>query len=112
MTGDPPGPGAKGSLHVQEGDGALLFDVRVNPRASREALAGVRNGALELRLNAPPVDGAANAAAIKLLAKCLGVPQRAVTLVAGQRARNKRFRVEGVSAAQLRAVLEASEAGR
>ena len=78
-------------------DGVVL-DVRVIPRASRSGLAGVRDGALLLRLHAPPVEGAANAEVVDLLATLLGVPRRAVTIVTGGRNRLKRVRVEGVSA--------------
>ena len=78
-------------------DGVVL-DVRVIPRASRSGLAGVRDGALLLRLHAPPVEGAANAEVVDLLATLLGVPRRAVTIVTGGRSRLKRVRIEGVSA--------------
>ena len=88
-------------------DGGVLIDVRVIPRAGRSGLAGTRDGALLVRLNAPPVDGAANDELIEVLAKALGVPKRAVTLVAGDRSRRKRVRVEGVTAAFAEAILPA-----
>lgn len=75
----------------------VVIDVRVTPRASRSGLAGVRNGALVLRLHAPPVEGAANAEVVDLLAALFEVPRRAVTIVAGSRNRLKRVRVDGVS---------------
>ena len=75
----------------------VVIDVRVTPRASRAGLAGVRNGALLLRLHAPPVEGAANAEVVDLLAALLEVPRRAVTIVAGNRNRLKRVRIDGVS---------------
>lgn len=76
----------------------ICIDVRVIPRAGRTGLAGTRDGALLVRLNAPPVEGAANAALIEILSRTLGVPKRAVTIVAGGRSRLKRVQVEGVSA--------------
>lgn len=86
-------------------DGSLLIAVRVAPRAAREAIAGVHDGALKVSLTAPPVEGAANAALIKLLSKRLGVPKRAVRIVAGEQSRNKRVALDGVDAATLRALV-------
>ena len=77
---------------------AVILDVRVIPRASRPGLAGTRDGALLVRLSAPPVEGAANAELIQVLAKVLDVPKRQVTIVAGERSRLKRVRVEGLTA--------------
>ena len=69
------------------------------PRSGRAGIAGTRDGALLVRLNAPPVDGAANAELIEILAKALGVPKRAVTIVSGERGRLKRVSVAGVARA-------------
>lgn len=77
---------------------SVILDVRVIPRASRPGLAGTRDGALLVRLSAPPVEGAANAELIQLLAKALDVPKRQVTIVAGERGRLKRVKLEGVTA--------------
>ena len=57
----------------------------------------MRGDSLLVRLNAPPVDGAANAELIEVLADAIGVPRRAVSIVAGERARQKRVRIEGVT---------------
>jgi uncharacterized protein (TIGR00251 family) len=62
-------------------------------------VGGLRNGAVLVRLNAPPVDGAANAELIEVLAKALGVPRRDVAIVSGERNRQKRVRVTGVGKA-------------
>ena len=77
---------------------AVFIDVRVIPRAARPGLAGTRNGAFLVRLSAPPVEGAANAELVQVLAEALGVPKRQVTIVAGERGRLKRVRVEGITA--------------
>ena len=75
----------------------VVIDVRVIPRAGRSGVAGTREGALLVRLNAPPLEGAANDELIEVLAKTLGVPKRAVTIVAGERSRTKRVAVAGIS---------------
>jgi uncharacterized protein (TIGR00251 family) len=76
--------------------------VRVAPRASRNELAGVEAGALKVRLTAPPVEGAANQALVKLLAKSLGVAKGKISVVSGERSRNKRVLVLGLSPEELR----------
>ncbi len=85
----------------------VVIEVRATPRASRSGLAGVRDGALLLRLHAPPVEGAANEELVDLLATLLGVPRRAITIVTGGRNRLKRVRVEGVSVKFVNARLKA-----
>ncbi|OFW02368.1 MAG: hypothetical protein A3I61_12890 [Acidobacteria bacterium RIFCSPLOWO2_02_FULL_68_18] len=77
--------------------GGVVLAVRVIPRAGRSGLAGTRDGALLVRLTAPPVEGAANTALVEVLAKALGVPKRAVSIVSGDRGRSKRVKVEGVT---------------
>lgn len=85
---------------------AVSIDVRVIPRAARSGLAGMRDGVLLVRLTAPPVEGAANAALIEVLSKTLRVPKRALTIVAGERSRLKRVRVEGVTEEFVRAACQ------
>jgi uncharacterized protein (TIGR00251 family) len=84
----------------------LLLEVHVVPRAKRSALLGVHGGRLKVSLDAPPVDGAANAALLAFLAKQLGLPKRGVTLVRGETSRQKTVGLRGVSAAQLQALLD------
>jgi uncharacterized protein (TIGR00251 family) len=78
-------------------DGVLLA-VRVVPRAARAGLAGSREDALLVRLNAAPVEGAANAELIEVLADALGIPKRAVSISAGERSRRKTVLIRGLSA--------------
>ncbi len=90
---------------VPDGSGARIV-VQVVPRASKTELAGMYGDeALRVRLNAPPVDGKANRELVRFIAGALGVPERAVTLVAGQTGRRKTLRVEGISADVARGVL-------
>jgi uncharacterized protein YggU (UPF0235/DUF167 family) len=69
--------------------------VRVTPRAARDALLPGTAEHFTARLAAPPVEGAANAALIPLVAKAFGIPKRAVTLIAGDTARLKRLAITG-----------------
>jgi uncharacterized protein (TIGR00251 family) len=92
-------------LALHEHRDAVSFEVRVAPRASRAAIAGVHAGALKVSLTAAPVDGAANAALIALLAAELALPKRALTIARGEHSRNKTVRVEGIDAAGVRAAL-------
>ena len=70
--------------------------MRVIPRAGRSIIAGLRDGAVVVRLAAAPVDGEANAELIDLLARTLKVPKRAITIVSGEKSRSKRVRIDGV----------------
>ena len=70
--------------------------VRVVPRASKSKIDGVLDGALKIRLAAPPVDGAANAAARDFLAEAAGVRRSEVVLLAGEKSRNKTFLLRGI----------------
>jgi uncharacterized protein (TIGR00251 family) len=94
-------------LRVTATPGGALIPVHLRPRASRAGVGGVRDGALELRVTAPPVEGEANAAARELLAKALGVPRSRVELHLGGKSRHKVFRVEGLDPATAAARLAA-----
>lgn len=83
----------------------VLVSVRVIPRSGRSGLAGTRDGAVLVRLNAAPVDGAANAELIELIADAIGVPKRAVSIASGLKSRGKTVRVSGVSEDVVRAKL-------
>jgi len=86
--------------------GERSFAVWVKPRASRNQVMGIREGALHVALNAPPVEGKANAALIRFLAELLGVRQRQVEIVSGERSRSKVVRVTGLDTAELHERLE------
>ena len=78
------------------GDGVMLT-VRVLPRASRNQVVGIEQGAIKIKLTAPPVEGAANAALIEFVAGWLGVRKSAVSIVSGEKARHKRVQVMGLA---------------
>lgn len=93
-------------LHVTEADGAITFDVQVVPRASRDRLGPVHGDRLKVQLTAPPVEGAANAALVALLARALGRARGDVTIVRGQTGRKKTVRVAGATRAALQSLIE------
>lgn len=76
-------------------NGELQFKVQVVPRASRTEIVGEHNGALKIRLAAPPVDGAANEELVRLLASKLKVPRAAVQITSGHHSKAKVLKVTG-----------------
>jgi len=84
--------------------------VRVTPRSSRSGVDGVRDdGAVKVRLAAPPVDGAANAELVRVMARALGVPPSAVSIARGTSGRDKLVQVAGIGAAEAAARLAGKE---
>ena len=81
------------------------FRVRLQPGASRSEIAGERDGAILVRVTAPPIEGRANEALRKLIAKRLGVAKGRVTIARGQRARDKVVWIDGVEEGEARKVL-------
>ena len=75
--------------------------VRVIPRARRNEVAGWREGALVVRLTAPPVEGAANKLLLRFLARELGVRPPDLTLLSGEKSREKLLRIEGLTQTEL-----------
>lgn len=98
------------SLEVAEHEGGVSFRVRATPRARESAVVGVVGGALIVRVAAPPVEGKANDALCACLAAALGIRASAVQISVGDRARNKRVEVRGVSRATVLALLDSGAA--
>ena len=94
---------------LQHTAAGVLLRVRVQPRASVSRVDGVHADQLRLRITAPPVDGAANTACITLLAQALGVRRSQVHLQAGEKSREKLFRITGLTAAEVAAALGLSQ---
>ena len=76
-----------------------ILSIRVIPRARQTAIANRRGDTWVIRLQAPPVDGAANDALIAFIAETLRLPKRAIAIVSGATSRQKRLRIEGLEAA-------------
>lgn len=81
------------------------INVYVQPRASKTAVVGMHDGSVKIRLAAPPVDGAANAALIEFVAEQVGVAKSRVRITAGLTSRRKTVEVEGITAEQLAGAL-------
>ncbi|MBI3490216.1 MAG: DUF167 domain-containing protein [Acidobacteria bacterium] len=90
---------------IKETADGVELSVRVIPRARKTECAGVRGGSLLIRLAAPPVEGAANDALIDFFADALRIPRRAIRIVSGERGREKRVALSGVTAEHVRSSL-------
>jgi hypothetical protein len=100
---------AGAALRIETRDDAVRFAVHVQPRASRSEITGIHGDSMKVRLEAPPVEGAANAALIELLAAALGVSRRNVQIVGGQRSRSKLVEVVGVGAESVRRLVTSGD---
>src|SRR5262245_48015210 len=85
--------------------GTVVVAVRVQPRARKNEVAGVLEGALKIRLQAPALEKRANEALCEFLAELLKRPKSAVRILSGERSRTKRVEVLGVTAAEVEALL-------
>ena len=83
----------------------LVLSVRVQPRASKDEIAGIHDGALKVRLRAPALEDRANEALCEFLAELLKTPKSAVRIFSGHRSRNKRVEIRGVTEQQVHALL-------
>src|SRR2546430_7977696 len=84
-------------LEIQEREGTVTFLVRVQPRASKDEIAGEMGGALKVRLRAPAVEDRANEALVEFLAQLLKTPRSAVRILGGGRSRTKPLEIRGVT---------------
>jgi uncharacterized protein len=88
-------------IQYTEKDRGLTFAVRIVPRASRSEIAGEFDGALRIRIAAPPVEGAANRELIRLLARMFKLPQNAVAIISGAGSKSKIVRIDGADSSKL-----------
>lgn len=89
-------------IAIKEDSNGVSFQVKVHPRAKKNAITGDLGEALKLALTAPPVEGRANEACIDFFADFLKVPRSSITIAAGTRSRLKTIRIAGINAAYLR----------
>ena len=96
-----PVPSAWNDLALAQTADGVILPVRVAPRAARNAIDGVAEGCLRVRLAAPPVEGAANRALLAFLAGALGVPKGSLEIARGEHGRQKLVRVRGLTAEEV-----------
>jgi uncharacterized protein (TIGR00251 family) len=95
---------SEGALRVTQTPDGVVFNIHVQPRASRCEICPPKDGELRLRLTSPPVEDAANKQCVELIAKALGIAKSRVTIKAGAKSRHKVVKVEGVLSASLAAL--------
>ncbi len=103
-SGSSPSPDGtpSGLPFIESTPKGLFIRVRLAPRASREQVDGVKNGALKIRITAPPVEGEANKALVSFLSRLLGLPKGSFSIPPGSlKSKDKKVRVEGVSEKEL-----------
>ena len=89
------------TFSVKESKNGLTFDIQVTPRATHAGIAGVQDEALKVKVTALPVEGEANAACIKLLAKELGLKKGQIAIFAGQKSRRKTILIKEIAKDEL-----------
>jgi uncharacterized protein len=97
-------------LKVRETSLGLEFQLHVLPRAKRSQLAGLHNGALKIKVTAPPVDDAANRAIVEFFSGLLDVPKSSIQILAGAKSRDKRIQIKGLKPSRFLEIV--SEANR
>ena len=93
-------------LTIRETSKGLSFDVRVVPGASKNEVAGIQDGALKVKLTAPPVEGKANRACVDFLAGLLGLRRSALAIASGEKSRKKTVTAGGITRAELKSRLK------
>lgn len=88
-------------VRLRDSKRGLTFDIQVIPHASRAEIAGVQEGAFKVKVTAPPVEGAANEACIKLLARELGLKKSQMEISSGAKSRKKTVMIKDISKAEL-----------
>ncbi len=92
-------------IEIQQKSGAVVFAVRVQPRASKDEIVGEMAGTIKIRLRAPALEDRANEALVEYLAGLLKRPKSAVRILSGGRSRTKRMEIQGVTQQQIEALL-------
>jgi uncharacterized protein len=93
------------NLTLRNAESGAAIVVMVTPRAGKDEITGMQGDAIKIRLAAAPVDGGANEALVKFLAKCLDLRQNAIEIVAGHSSRKKLVSIVGLSPAEVTARL-------
>ncbi len=88
-------------ISLKESKKGVTFDIQVIPNASRAGLAGIQDGIIKVKVSAPPVEGAANEACIKLLAKELGLKKSQMEISSGAKSRKKTVMIKDIDKTEL-----------
>lgn len=93
------------TIHLQTADRGVTFEIRVQPRASRTEITGSIEGAIKLKVAAPPTDGKANEECCRFFAKLFGIPRSSVQVVKGATSRSKVIRIYNSDPERVKQVL-------
>lgn len=93
-------------LWIQETLDGVIFKITVQPRGSRNEIAGLQGDAMKIRLTAPPVEGAANKMCVEFLAKSLKVRKSVVEIIRGRTSRSKKVLVRSATRKEIESLLE------
>ena len=93
-------------LQIRETTSGLNIPLHVQPRAKRNELAGVYNGALKVKIAAPPVDDAANRAVVAFFSSLLNLPRSRMQIVAGTKSRDKILHINSISASDFLSLIQ------
>lgn len=93
-------------LWIQETPDGVIFKITVQPRGSRNEIAGLQGDAMKIRLTAPPVEGAANKMCVEFLAKSLKVRKSVVEIIRGRTSRSKKVLVRSATRKEIESLLE------
>ena len=99
-------------IPIRDTPSGATFQIRVHPRAKKNAITGEIGDALKVALTAPPLEGRANEACVAFFAELLNVSRSSITIAAGETSRNKLIRVSGLSAAEVETRLREALASR
>ena len=102
----------EGELQVRKTTSGLEVRLHVQPRAKHPEISGIHNGALKVKVTAPPVDDAANRAIVQYFAKLLGLPKSSVRIVSGLKSRDKTLQIAGISFPAFLSLLQISTRGQ
>ncbi len=94
------------TLEIKPCKAGIQFAAAIQPRASRNQILGIHNHCLKIKLTSPPVDGAANQACIKFLAKAFGISPSRIAIVKGETSKNKIIQFEGMDSKTFMNTLE------
>ena len=96
---------------IKEIKGSCFFPVKVIPRSSKNKCVGIENGKLKIKIQAPPVEGAANNALLDFLAALLDKPRSSMRVMKGEKSRHKIVEIQNLTAARLSEILKKSKGG-